>query len=77
MEKELAEVKRLSKDEHIVASAAGREGDSLRKDDIEHCDDAISLAVEACDRLRKCDEELCGAVKSPVILALIDQTTDR
>ena len=34
MEKELAEVKRLSKDEHIVASAAGREGDSLRKDDI-------------------------------------------
>jgi len=34
MEKELAEVKRLSKDEHTVASAAGREGDSLRKDDI-------------------------------------------
>ena len=66
MERECAELKRLAKDdvkdEHIVASAAGREGDSLKKDDIEHRDDAISLAVEACDPLRKGDEELCGDV---------------
>ena len=31
MEKELSELKSLAKDEHIIASAAGRGGDSLKK----------------------------------------------
>ena len=35
----------------------------MRKDDIEHCDDAMSLAVEECDPLRKGDEKICGDVK--------------
>ena len=38
----------------------------MRKDDIEHCDNAISLAMKACDSLRKGDEEICGDVKGCV-----------